>query len=56
MAKLNEQVIVITVSKLLRTGDPVTELLDEDQLSSLEAVITELVGKDCLVEILVNPQ
>jgi len=52
MAKLNEEMVVIKISKLLRDGeDPVT-MLDSDMSANLEAVIQELAGPDKLVEVI----
>lgn len=51
MAKLNTQSIVITVSKVVRDSDTVTELLDTEMLSAVEAVVAELVGESVLVEV-----
>jgi len=56
MAKLNEQVIVITVSQMLRNDEQVKEPLDGDGVAQLEAIVKELVGNNCLVETLINPQ
>tara|TARA_R110002074_G_scaffold84956_2_gene188147 strand:+ start:8559 stop:8744 length:186 start_codon:yes stop_codon:yes gene_type:complete len=52
MAKLNEEMVVIKISKLLRDGeDPVT-MLDSEMSANLEAVIQELAGPDKLVEVI----
>ena len=52
MAKLNEEMVVIKISKLLRDGeDPVT-MLDSEMSTNLEAVIQELAGPDKLVEVI----
>lgn len=52
MAKLQEEVIVIKLSKLLRdTDDTNTPILDSDGTVGLEAVVSELVGAGVLVEI-----
>ena len=52
MAKLNETMIVIKVSELLRDDQAVEEVLDHDTIINLEAVIKELAGGDKLVEII----
>jgi hypothetical protein len=51
MAKLNQSQFTITVSELLRDSDPVRPIIDADTLTSLSAVITELVGGQVIVEI-----
>lgn len=48
MARINETVITIKVSELLKDDDPSEELLDE---KIVEQVIIELVGPDKLVEV-----
>ena len=52
MAKLNEEMIVIKISKLLRDDEKATAMLDAEMSSNLEAVIQELTGPDKLVEII----
>jgi len=52
MAKLNEEMVVIKISKLLRDEDTVVPMLDEEMTASLEAVIQELAGPDKLVEVI----
>ncbi len=52
MAKLQEEIVVIKLSKLLRdTDDSSTPILDSENTAGLEAVISELVGSGVLVEI-----
>ena len=52
MAKLQEEIIVIKVSRLIRDNQQgLAEILDTDSVSSLEAVIQELAGSNTLVEI-----
>lgn len=51
MAKLNEQILVVKISKLLKDGDEPELLLTDDGLVSLEAVVQELSGNGTLVEI-----
>ncbi len=51
MAKLNETVIVVKVSKLLRDSDTPGELLSSEVISQLEEVIKELAGGNVLVEV-----
>ncbi|CAB5215121.1 hypothetical protein UFOVP190_404 [uncultured Caudovirales phage] len=51
MAKIQEEVVVIKVSKLLKDSDVQAGVLTEEVLASLEAVVTELAGVGALVEI-----
>ena len=53
MAKVQDAVIVIKVSKLLKDSvyDDAQDIINEDIIQSLEAVVQELVGQDALVEI-----
>ncbi len=52
MAKLNEDMVVIKVSELLKDGADEAQVLSEDVISNLEAVVQELVGEGKLVEII----
>jgi len=51
MAKLQEDVLVIKISKLIKDTDTVSTALTEELITSLEAVVTELAGAGALVEI-----
>jgi hypothetical protein len=51
MAKLQEEVLVIKVSKLLKDSETTAEIVSNDVLQSLEAVVQELAGVGTLVEI-----
>jgi hypothetical protein len=52
MAKIQEEIIVIKVSKLLRDTDTETaQILNTQSVESLAAVIQELAGQNVLVEI-----
>jgi hypothetical protein len=51
MAKLHEEVLVIKVSKLLKDSENTTEIVSNEVLHSLEAVVEELAGAGTLVEI-----
>ena len=51
MAKLQEEVVVIKVSKLLKDNEAETTILNTDTVTSLEAVVQELAGANTLVEI-----
>ncbi len=52
MAKLNEQVMVIKVSELLRDDQEPGVILNDEVLGQLEAVITELAGPGKVVELI----
>ena len=52
MAKLNESIIVVKVSELLKDDQEATNILDTDTINSIEAVVQELVGLGKLVEII----
>ena len=54
MAKIQEEVIVITVSRLLKKNETGEIILNEDLLNSIEEVVQELVGTatgDAIVEV-----
>ncbi len=51
MAKIQEEVLVIKVSKLLKDSESESTVLTEDVTASLEAVVAELAGAGALVEI-----
>lgn len=51
MAKINESIIVVKVSELVRDSEESHEVLDAETLAQLEAVIQELAGPNALVEI-----
>lgn len=51
MAKLNEQKITITLSKLIRDKDEEHPIMHDEMLATLIAVIQEMVGQDTLIEI-----
>ena len=52
MAKLNEQVLVIKVSELLKDSQPANTILSTEIIGQLEQVIAELAGPGKVVEIL----
>lgn len=52
MAKLNEQMLVIKVSELLKDNQQANEILSTDLIGQLEQVITELAGPGKVVEII----
>ena len=52
MAKLNEQILVIKVSELLKDNQEAQTILDADTVVQLEAVIGELAGPGKVVELI----
>ena len=52
MAKLNEQMLVIKVSELLKDNQQANEILSAEILGQLEQVIAELAGPGKVVEII----
>lgn len=51
MAKIQEQVIIIKISTLLKDDDTEKGLLSADVVANLEAVAQELVGNNAVVEV-----
>lgn len=51
MAQISEEHIVIKVSQLIRDDEAAERRLNNDVASSLEAVVAELVGEGCVVEV-----
>lgn len=51
MAKLQEEVLVVKVSKLLKDADNQEALLSAETLQNLEEVLQQLVGAGALIEI-----
>jgi hypothetical protein len=54
MAKLQTETIVIQVSKLRRDNEAPTDIISDEVVASLEAVVQELAGAGALVEITVE--
>jgi hypothetical protein len=52
MAKMNEDMVIIKVSELLKDSDEGRKILDLDIVSTIEAAVQELVGAGKLVEII----
>jgi hypothetical protein len=52
MAKIQEELIVIKLSKLIKESAPEESLASDDLLASLEAVSQELVGSSVIVEVI----
>ena len=51
MAILNFQNVKITVSELLRDGEKVSPILDENTIEQLQSAIQEMVGPGRMVEV-----
>jgi hypothetical protein len=51
MAKINESIVVIKVSELVKDNEEKPNPLNEDMVTQLHAVIQELAGPQTLVEI-----
>ena len=51
MAKLQEEVIVIKLSKLVKDTEDLAPLVNDEFVASLEAIVQELAGNSTLVEI-----
>jgi hypothetical protein len=51
MAKIQEEIIVVKVSKLLRDNEASASIMSAEAVASLEAVIQELAGSNVLVEL-----
>jgi hypothetical protein len=50
MAKVQEQIIVIKVSKLVKNDDTEMDLISDEVVGNLEDVVAQLVGDGCIVE------
>jgi len=51
MAKIQEEVIVITISKLVKNDDPGHDIASTDTLTALASVAEELLGQGVVVEV-----
>lgn len=51
MAKINEQKITITLSKLVRDNTEEHPIMHDEMLATLIAVLQEMIGNDTLIEI-----
>jgi hypothetical protein len=51
MAKLQEDVVLIKISRLLADGEEGSDIIDSDVMEQLESLFTELAGPKSLVEI-----
>jgi hypothetical protein len=51
MAKIQEEVILITVSKLVKNDDTSTDIVSDDTITALASVAEELLGNGVVVEV-----
>jgi len=51
MAKIQEEAIVITVSKLVKNDEQTQNIVDTDTLGALASVAEELLGQGVVVEV-----
>ena len=54
MAKIQEEIIVIKVSKLLKDSEQQSVIMNPDAVAGLEAVVQELAGANTLVELAIE--
>jgi|SaaInl85LU_5_DNA_1037374.scaffolds.fasta_scaffold36163_3 hypothetical protein len=54
MAKINSTSIAITVSELVKDDSPATELLNDEIIAQLEAVISQLANENSQSGVLVE--
>ena len=51
MAKIQEEVVVITISKLVKNEGSSTDVVTDDILAALASVAEELLGNGVVVEV-----
>jgi hypothetical protein len=51
MAKIIEEIVVIKLSKLIRDSDAGNEIISDDTITALQAVVEELTGAGIVVEV-----
>jgi hypothetical protein len=51
MAKIQEEIVVIRLSKLVKDTDDTGQLTDSDFSQNVEALVQELVGESVVVEV-----
>ena len=54
MAKIQQEVLTIKISKLLKDNELEQELVTDDLQTQLEVILKELVGQDTLIEVYYN--
>lgn len=52
MAKIHEELVVVKLSKLYKDSNSTNDILNEEIVASLEAIVQEVVGNDVVVEII----
>ena len=52
MAKIHEEIIVVKISKLVKDNDDATDIVGNDVVAGLEAVVQEMVGDVAVVEVI----
>mgnify|MGYP003332745019 CR=1 FL=1 len=50
MAQIQEEKLVLTLSKLVKSNDSGEPILTQELIEQVEAIVQELVGKDVIVE------
>lgn len=50
MAEIKNEIVAITISRLVRDASKAPEVVTADTLSQLEEIISELVGSGVIVE------
>ena len=51
MAKIHEETVVITLSKLIKDSDAGNEIATDDIVAALQSVAEELLGSGIVVEV-----
>jgi len=51
VAKIQEEAVVITVSKLVKNDEQTKDIVDSDTLAALASVAEELLGQGVVVEV-----
>jgi hypothetical protein len=51
MAKVHEEVIVITISKLVKNEENISAVVNDDIIAALGSVAEELLGNGVVVEV-----
>lgn len=55
MARIQEQVLILKVSRLIKDREQESDLLvDSDFVANAESVLQELVGDNCTVEVVAD--
>lgn len=54
MAKIHQEEITILISKLIKDGQEINSIVDNEILQSLESVAQELIGSDVVIEVVKN--